>query len=50
MEWLVTVAENSTCSCGRTLRFTDHRLARDGDSYEIEATYVCDGCRASRTI
>lgn len=46
------IAAASSCpSCGKTpLRLRDHRIARDGDDFVLQATYECEGCDSHPSV
>jgi hypothetical protein len=38
------VAQESTCSCGSTLRLENHVIRKKGGDFEFEGVYVCQVC------
>src|SRR5437868_2736667 len=43
------IAEQSLCSCGATLKLTDHSIRTSSNDIEIEATYICVSCSVKKT-
>jgi hypothetical protein len=44
------IAENSACSCGKTLSLKNHKIKRVRNNIEFEGTYECDGCHSKKAM
>ncbi len=46
----LTIAQESSCSCGSTLSLSNHKIQRVGDEIIFEGTYFCKSCGKSDHI
>jgi hypothetical protein len=44
----VTMAKNTTCTCGSNMKLTNHFLNKKGNILEFSGEYICEKCEKSK--